>query len=171
MTFMIWNKTRQGGFTLVETMVAMLLLSVAITLGMNFIEEATKSRKNKSIQSMHRYIAIQVTQHITGNLAMYPPISHPPLQKIVYVGCMTKEGILIGNKYSFRSLSRFTFKENKPTGFCPAINTAYEVRFFWTEAGTVNGVDLSDQVKINLLTPKTGDNRSLAVHNFYIFAK
>jgi prepilin-type N-terminal cleavage/methylation domain-containing protein len=171
MTFMIWNKTRQGGFTLVETMVAMALLSVAVTLGMNFIGGATKSRKNRSIQSMQRYIAIQVTQHITGNLAMYPPIVHPASKKIVYVGCMTKEGILIGNKYSFRSLSISTFNEKNPTGLCPADKTAYEARFFWTEAGIVNGIDLSDEVKINLLTLETGTNKSLAVHNFYIFAK
>jgi prepilin-type N-terminal cleavage/methylation domain-containing protein len=163
---MIWNKTRQSGFTLVETMVAMALLSVAITLGMNFISGATKARRTRTTQSMQRYIAIQVTQHITASLAFYPHINHPFTKKIVYVGCMTKEGILIGNKYYFHSLSAFTFKDKNPTGFCPAVTSAYEVRFYWTETTAK-----PDEVKINLLTLETGTTRSLAVHNFYIFAK
>ena len=147
-------------------MVAMALLSVAITLGMNFISGAIKGRSNRTTQSMQRYIAIQVTQHITASLAFYPHINHPFTRKIVYVGCMTKEGLLIGNKYYFHSLSAFTFKDKNPTGFCPPPKSAYEVRFYWTEAPLK-----PDEVKINLLTLESGTVKSMTVHNFYIFAK
>lgn len=145
-------------------MVAMALLSVAITLGMNFISGATKGRSNRTTQSMQRYIAIQVTQHITASLAFYPHINPLFARKIVYVGCMTKEGLLIGNKYYFHSLR--AFRDNRPTNFCPPPKSAYEVRFYWTEA-----VGKPDEVKINLLTLESGTVKSMSVHNFYIFAK
>ena len=166
MRFMIWSKTNQRGFTLVETIVAMALLSVAITLGMNFITGATKTRSTRTTQSMQRYIAIQVTQHITSSLAFYPHINHPIFKKIVYVGCMTKEGLLIGNKYGFHQFSSFIFKDKNPTGLCLPPNSAYEVRFYRTEAPLK-----PDEVKINLLTLESGTVKSMTVHNFYIFAK
>lgn len=84
---------------------------------------------------------------------------------------MSKEGLLIGNKYGFHSFSAFTFKDKNPTGLCPPPNSAYEVRFYWTEAGIVNGVDKTDEVKINLLTLESATVKSMRVHNFYIFAK
>lgn len=160
----MWNKTSQKGFTLVETMVSMALLSVAITLGMNFVSEQSKGRSTRTKQSIHRFIAIQVTQHITTNLVAYPPIA--PLvasDKIVYVGCINKEGALIGNKFKFYVSS--TFDDKVSTTICPAVVTFYEVRFYWIEP------QLQDEVKINLLTLQPGTNNSLAVHNFKIFAK
>lgn len=159
----MWNKTYQKGFSLVETMVAMALLSGAITLGMNFVGEQNKSRDSRTKQSIHRYIAIQVTQHINGNLSYYPPVA--PLStsdKIVYVGCMSKEGMLMGNKFQFHVSS--SFADNVSTGICPVEGTVFEVRFYWLNP-------LLDEVKINLLTLQPGTNNSLAVHNFKIFAK
>lgn len=162
----MWNKNSQAGFTLVETMVSMALVATIITLGMNFLSTTQKTRDQRSKQTIHRYIAIQVTQHVTGNLGFYPPVDPlNPSDKIVYVGCMNKDGVLIGNK-GFRFHLATAFDEATSTGICPTDKTHYEARFFWLNP-------LQDEVKINLLTLATGPGTtaSLAVHNFKIFAK
>lgn len=144
----------------------MALVATIITLGMNFLSGTQKTRDQRSRQTIHRYIAIQVTQHVTGNLGFYPPIE--PLtasDKIVYVGCMNKDGVLIGNK-GFQFHLATSFNEANPTGVCPPEKTHYEARFFWLNP-------INDEVKINLLTlaPGPGATPSLAIHNFKIFAK
>lgn len=153
----------QRGFSLVETMVAMALLIGAVTFGMNALDEQQKSRGARTKQTMHRYIAIQVTQHINSNLPFYPPILPPsPADKIVYVGCMNKDGVLQNGKFLFKLIPGFD--EGVSTGLCTSPFNSYEVRFFWISSG-------SDDVKINLLTLSPGTSQSLAVHNFKIFAK
>jgi prepilin-type N-terminal cleavage/methylation domain-containing protein len=180
-------RSSQKGFTLIETMVAMGLLSVAITLSMNFINTQLNSRKVRTIQSMHRYIAIQVTQHINTNLTFYPPISPPGFSffgipiltfkpKIIYVGCFTKDGILIENKFHFNSFSGFgAFNEQTPINglsYCPPTKSFYQVRFFWLPPDPNSSTPTdADSVKINIITFNPGTNKSLAVHNFKIFAK
>jgi prepilin-type N-terminal cleavage/methylation domain-containing protein len=157
------NKVPQGGFTLVETMISMALLATAITFGMNFMGEQNKSRNIRTKQSIQRYIAIQVTQHINGNLSAYPPVAPVAASdKIVYVGCITKDGVLIANKFTFHVSS--TFSDNVSTTICPLANTHFEVRFYWVNPSL-------DEVKINLLTLQPGTTNSLTVHNFKIFAK
>lgn len=156
---MIWNKK---GFSILEALIAMSILYGGIVLSMNFMNEQTKSRTIRGKQSIQRYIAIQVTQHINANWAKYPfikPLS--PSQKVVYVGCLTKNGQLFGD-YKFKLIDNFD--EAVATDVCPKEKTHYEVRFFWLNPS-------SDEVKINLLTKYPGSAASLAVHNFKIFAK
>lgn len=154
---------KQSGFSLIETMVAMALLAGAVLFGMNTLDGQQKSRVVRTKQTMHRFIAIQVTQHINANIPFYPPIlPGSPSDKIVYVGCMTKDGVLQGNKFIFKLAP--SFDENVSTEVCPQALTAYEVRFFWLNSAT-------DEVKINILTMAPGTSGSLAVHNFKIFAK
>jgi type II secretory pathway pseudopilin PulG len=161
---MLWNKLNQKGLTLVETLVGMGLLSMAITLGMNFVSEQVKTRDTRTKQTIHRYIAIQVTQHVTNGIAYYPPIAPlNPTDKIVYVGCMTRDGVLIANTFKFVLTSNFD--ERVSTGKCALVDTAYEVRFFWVDA------NVDSTVKINILTLAPGTINSLAVRNFKIFAK
>lgn len=155
--------SKQAGFSLVETMVAMALLVGAVTFGMNALDEQQKSRGTRTKQTMHRYIAIQVTQHINSNLPFYPPITPTsPSDMIVYVGCMNKDGVLQNGKFLFKLIPGFD--ERVSTGLCTSPFNSYEVRFFWLGAGT-------DDVKINLLTLMAGTSEALAVHNFKIFAK
>lgn len=178
------NRLSQRGFTLVETLIALALLSGAITLGMNFINGQMNSRTVRAKQSMQRYIAIQVTQHINSNITFYPPISPPgftffgiPIPifnpKIIYVGCFTKDGILIENKFHFNSISGLApFNEKVPIPnltYCPVGKSFYQVRFFWLPAASTSA-DV-DSVKINIITLFAGADKSLAVHNFKIFAK
>lgn len=152
-----------SGFSLIETMVALALLAGAVTFGMNFINEQQKARGSRTKQTMHRYIAIQVTQHINSNLSFYPPITPSSASdKIIYVGCMSKDGVLQGNKFIFKLAP--SFDEQTPTGLCTPGLTAYEVRFFWSDT-------VVDEVKINILTMQPNTAQSLAVHNFKIFAK
>ena len=159
----MWNRLKCSGFSLVETLVAMGLLAAAITFGMNFIGEQGKSRGVRTKQTVHRYIAIQVTQHINSNLAFYPPIIPPtPTDKILYVGCMSKDGVLLGNKFTFKLVP--SFDDHVSSAVCLPNVTAYEVRFFWLNSG-------SDEVLINILTLIPGTPASLAVKNFKIFAK
>jgi prepilin-type N-terminal cleavage/methylation domain-containing protein len=159
----MWNKCSERGFSIVETMVAMALLAGAITLGMNFFGVKNKTRDTRTKQTMQRYIAIQITQHINGNLTTYPPISPPTASdKIVYVGCMNKDGVLLGNKFKFHVSS--TFADDTPTTICELGSTVYEARFYWLNP-------LLDEVKINILTLSPGSNQSIATLNFKIFAK
>ncbi len=161
---MLSNKLNQKGLTLVETLVGMGLLSMAITLGMNFVSEQMKSRDTRTKQTIHRYIAIQVTQHVTNGIAYYPPIAPiNPSDKIIYVGCMTRDGVLISNSFKFFLTANFDDKVS--TGKCPTVDTAYEVRFLWVDPS------IDDTVKINILTLAPGTINSLAVRNFKIFAK
>lgn len=153
---------KQKGFSLIETMVAMALLAGAVLFGMNALDEQNKSRVVRTKQTMHRFIAIQVTQHINANIPFYPPVDTGPSDKIIYVGCMTKDGVLQGNKFIFKLAS--SFDEAVSTALCDATLTAYEVRFFWSDPD-------KDEVKINILTMSPGTSQSLAVHNFKIFAK
>lgn len=151
-------------------MVSLALLSVGVTLGMNFVGEQSKGRDTRTKQSMHRYIAIQVTQHITGNLAFFPPIE--PVNssdKIVYYGCMTKEGILINNKFTFMVMP--SFDKSVSTGLCPTDKTLYEVRYYWLPMDPNAQDPNTDEVEINLLTLQQGTPKSLSVRNFKIFAK
>jgi prepilin-type N-terminal cleavage/methylation domain-containing protein len=159
----MWSKLKNSGFSLVETLIAMALLVGAISLGMNSLDQQSKSRSTRTKQTMHRYIAIQVTQHINANVATYPPIIPANTSdKIVYYGCLTKDGMLIGNKFIFKLATNFD--EKVPFGQCPQDLTAYEARFYWSNS-------VPDEVRINLLTLQTGTAAFLAVHNFKIFAK
>lgn len=165
-------------------MIALALLSVAVTLGMNFVNSQIQSRDVRTKQNMHRYIAIQVTQHINANIAFYPPINPVGFTfmgisltlfkpKIVYIGCFTKDGMLIDNRFHFNSFSGLSsFNEKTPVPnltYCPVGKSFYQVRFFWLPAAsTIADVD---SVKINIITLFAGADKSLAVHNFKIFAK
>ena len=84
----------QKGFSLIETIVALGILSVTVTLGMNYFSMTFKSRETRTIQSIFRYLAIQATQTVTIGSAFYPPISAPSSsEKVLYVGCF--DGILV----------------------------------------------------------------------------
>jgi prepilin-type N-terminal cleavage/methylation domain-containing protein len=155
----MWNNK---GFSLVEALVSMAILSIAITLSMNFMSDQTKTRDQRGKQSVQRYIAIQVTQHINSNWRFYPPIiAGNPSDKIVHIGCLTKEGQLTDD-FTFKLIPNFN--ETIQTGICPEEKTHYEVRFFWINPQ-------QDEVKINLLTKYPGSSGSMSVRNFKIFAK
>lgn len=150
------------GFSIVEAMIAMGLLFGGVMLSMNFLSEQTQSRDQRVKQSIQRYIAIQVTQHINTNWSFYPTFKTvDSTWKVIYVGCLNKDGQLMG-KFTLKLLQNFD--ERIPTNVCPISKTHYEVRFFWINA-------LNDEIKINLLTKYPNGVNAIAVHNFKIFAK
>ncbi len=179
----MWNKSRENGFGLIEAMVSIALLSVVIYFGMGAVKDQKKSRADRSKQSIQRYIAIQVVEHITANLHLYPPLvlssSGFPIsignKKIYYVGCLDKDGVLIGGtsyKYKEMKLLLSTLGGPAPTipSFCstdPLMKTKYhyEVAFEWLTPVT------SNKIQITLTTRYSEKNKSLSSRKYVIFAK
>ena len=180
---MMWNKSRENGFGLIEAMVSIALLSVVIYFGMGAVKDQKKSRADRSKQSIQRYIAIQVVEHITANLHLYPPLvlssSGLPFsignKKIYYVGCLDKDGVLIGGtSYKYRELrllmlplggSAPTFPSFCSTDAVMKNKYHYEVAFEWLAPVTLN------KIQITLTTRYSEKNKSLSSRKYVIFAK
>ena len=169
----MWNRNNQRGFTLVETMVSMALLSTVIYLAMSFMNDQKKSRTDRSKQSIQRYIAVQTSQHITSNISFYPPIQTQSLsKKIIYYGCLDKNGVLLGTTtYKFKEVPVFYTASNCTDPSVKSL-THYEVDFFWSpRLLTALNISPPDKVTINIKTKYFGQNKSISSRNFEIFAK
>lgn len=156
----MWNN--KHGFSFIEASIAMFLLSGIIIFSTGQQSIQLKSRSQRMKQSILRYLAIQVTQHINANWALFPPFVPPdPSSKVVYVGCADKNGKLINN-YQLKILSNFN--ELVETQICDNTKTHFEIRFFW------QNID-SNEVKINILTKNIDQAQSMKVHNYIIHSK
>lgn len=158
----------QKGFSLIETIVAMGILSVVTTLGMNYFSMHFKSRETRTIQSIFRYLAIQATQTVTIGSAFYPPISAPaPSEKVLYVGCFDGKGEQINNVKGVKEFQLHfaeNYLESKASGQCNE-NAFYEVRFYWEDIA-------SSKVAINIVSLKKDNNPTgYNFKNYAIYAR
>ena len=181
---MMWNKNKQEGFGLVEAMVAIALLSVVIYFAMGTVSDQKKSRADRSKQSIQRYIAIQVVEHITANLRLYPPMVRNSSFRIrlpitvYYFGCLDKDGVLIGGtSYKYREFtsrpSRGSLTPRTPL-FCQ-IDAATKDKYhyqvlFQCKPPSDNPLD-KNRIEITLTTRYSDKNKSLSTRKYVVFAK
>lgn len=164
----VFLNNKDKGFTLVETIIAIALISVGVFMAMNLIDGQTKSRALRTTQTIFRYIAIQISHTATMANSFFPPISSAQNQKVVYVSCYDNKGEItrnINNLSNHQIYFPDNFKENEKSGQCTD-STSYEARFFWVNANT-------GELRVNILhlpsLKKKNSNR--AVHNMNIFVK
>lgn len=154
-----------AGFTIIELLVGIALISTMAFFGMNYVTTQITARKIRTQQTVYRFLAIQTSQQVSVHLGFYPPIVSNE-GKAVYAGCFDRKGNLIVNLKSNREFQFVVvpeFDETKPTGVCDPIKTAYESRFYWIDPAKFT-------VMINVLASQSSAKR-LTSQNFKIFAK
>ncbi len=163
-------RTNQKGFTLIETIMSMGILTTAIMFGMSITQNQSKDRMNKRTQALSRYLAIQATQAIMTGLAYYPPIVHSdPAKTIFYCGCFQIQGENIAAKDGSRGFKLVVipgFDPGNPLPFdlCPDEAT-HEVRFYWSDIA-------KNEITINVQALKTKNIAPRFVsQNFKIITK
>lgn len=154
-----------SGFSLVEMLVGVALISTMVFYGMNYFNAQILARKVRTQQTVHRFLAIQTSQQVSVHMGFYPPIVAES-GRAIYAGCFDTKGNLIVNKKNnreFQFVILSTFDESLPTGVCDPLKTAYESRFYWQDPDRYI-------VMINILATRSSAKRLIS-QNFKIFAK
>jgi prepilin-type N-terminal cleavage/methylation domain-containing protein len=154
-----------SGFTLIEVMVGMAMVSTMAFFGMNYVTTQISARKIRTQQTINRFLAIQTSQQVSVHMGFYPPIASDT-GKAIYAGCFDRKGNLIvniKNNRDFQFMVLPIFDELKPSGICDPVKTAYESRFYWQDPAQF-------VVMINILATQSSAKR-LTSQNFKIYAK
>jgi type II secretory pathway pseudopilin PulG len=156
---------------MVETIVGLALLTIAISLGMNYISVQQNARAVRKFQSTVRFLAIQATQEATLNYKFYPPILPPnPTDQPLYVACFKDDGNKVPNIKTTSRDFQFAvipnYKQDVASGMCDPLTSKFEVRFYWI-------TPIQSDININIFnlryTPR--DSYRLLFKNFKVFAK
>lgn len=162
------------GFSLVEAMVGIALLSAAIFAGMNLTGMQQKSRKDRSVQSVYRYLAIQAANVITAQSAMFPPL-YFETDPAVYVSCFNNKGEPTLNSTGTRefvltNIKPDDLKARKASTRCQApaagVLPAFELRFWYGDTTDVNKVTLEI---LDLQALRPGSTRRTPKQRFTIY--
>lgn len=138
------------GFSLIESLIAIGLLSAAVFFGMSLSDVQSKARKDRKVQSVYRYLAIQAANVITAQSAMFPPLYFES-DPAVYISCFSNKGEPALNSTGTRDfvLTNMTpadLNAHKPSIRCqtPAAGVlpTFEVRFWYGDTSDVNKVTL-----------------------------
>jgi type II secretory pathway pseudopilin PulG len=156
---------------MIETLVGLSLLTVAITLGMNYITVQQNARAIRKFQSTVRFLAIQATQEATLNYKFYPPIAKPdPTTQPLYVACYNAAGNTVPNLITKSRDYQFylaaDYAPDKPTSACDKTIARFEARFYWLDPYTT-------AIKIDIfnLNYRERDSIRLLTKSFKVFAK
>lgn len=164
----VYLNNKNKGFTLVETIIALALVTMGVFMAMNFIDSQNKSRAVRTGQTIFRYIAIQVAHTATMAGAYYPPMTTTNNAKAVYVSCYDNKGESVKNINNISGYQVYfpsKFSENKPSDQC-SNEASYEARFYWKNPS-------AGELRINIvhLASLKRKNNARASHSLNIFVK
>jgi hypothetical protein len=159
---------------MVEASIAIALLGAAVYFGMSLTDVQGKARRDRKVQSVYRYLAIQSANVITGQSAMFPPL-YFETEPAVYVSCFSNKGEPALNSTGTRDfvLTNITaddLKSHKPSIRCTrtaaGVLPTFEVRFWYGDVTDVNKVTLEI---LDLQALKSSAGRRIPKQRFTIY--